>query len=253
MIIKSGIYQILNLVTNDKYIGRSGNIPHRFRIHKSELSKDKHGNYLLQEAWRTYGEDNFTFSIIEECSPEEAVGREQVHTDSGIYTHNISKSALRPHDLIRYMDADGNVKYKSKRMSDETKKKISDAHKKRVKTPEEIAQVRSLFQARIGRAVSPEERVRLKAIAPRGPAHPNFGKPASPERKVAIARANGTSVHCICGITGKITTFASVTQAARELHFSTEKIYATCMFNEKNHCHKEYKGYYLCFIKKRRD
>lgn len=249
--MKSGVYQILNIVTNEKYAGRSKDIERRLRNHKADLRAEKHHNRLLQSAWKTYGEENFVFSIIERCSQEETVQKEQQLIDSGEYAYNISKSALWPHDIVKYTDSLGNIRYRTKTLSEETKQKISAALKKRIKTPAELEQVRMLSVARIGKKVSEAERARLKQIAPRGPAHANFGKQASPERKAAIVRANGTSVHCRCGITGGIITFPSVTQAAKTLRMATDKIYLTCKRSESDSAASEYRGYYMRFIKRR--
>lgn len=247
----TGIYQILNTITKDKYVGRSINIHRRFRMHRCELNKAKHENYLLQKSWNEYGEDKFTFTILDLCNIDELVEREQQYLNSGEFTLNISKSATWPNDIVKYTDAAGNVKYRTRRISDETKRKISEAHKKRIKTPEELEQVRSLSRARIGRRVSDAERARLKAIAPRGPEHPNFGKQASAERKYAIAKANGTSIRCVCGISGKVYTFNSVTQAAKTMRMATDKIYKVCRNSEAGQNRSEYRGFYMYFLKKR--
>ena len=61
-----GIYCITNLITGKQYIGQSINIEKRWRSHKS--SKDK---YPIHRAIQKYGEHNFKFEVICECSEEE--------------------------------------------------------------------------------------------------------------------------------------------------------------------------------------
>lgn len=63
-----GIYKIVNELNNKMYIGQSINIYERWRHHKIQLRHDKHHNSHLQNAWNKYGEQNFQFVIIEECS-----------------------------------------------------------------------------------------------------------------------------------------------------------------------------------------
>jgi group I intron endonuclease len=68
--IISGIYCILNILNNKRYIGCSQHINRRWCHHKNNLRKNKHNNYYLQKSWNKYGEEYFNFYIIEECSKE---------------------------------------------------------------------------------------------------------------------------------------------------------------------------------------
>lgn len=75
--MSSGIYQIENKVNSKVYIGSSNNIERRWQKHKALLRHGKHQNSHLQAAWNKYGEDNFIFSIIELCSIDSLLDREQ--------------------------------------------------------------------------------------------------------------------------------------------------------------------------------
>lgn len=63
----SGIYKITNIINNKVYVGKSVHCYERFYKHKNALRNNRHGNIHLQRAWEIYGEDNFTFEIIERC------------------------------------------------------------------------------------------------------------------------------------------------------------------------------------------
>lgn len=76
-----GIYQIKNTVTGKVYIGSSWNIEQRWRSHRHELRYGKHHSPHLQSAWNKYGPDKFSFLILEECSRDDVVNREQFHMD----------------------------------------------------------------------------------------------------------------------------------------------------------------------------
>lgn len=62
-----GIYCIKNLSTNKVYIGQALDINKRWKEHKRGLANNRHFNSHLQRAWNKYGENNFEFSILEEC------------------------------------------------------------------------------------------------------------------------------------------------------------------------------------------
>lgn len=72
-----GIYTIINLINNKRYIGQSIDIENRFIRHKSELNNNRHVNRHLQASWNKYGMNNFKFQIIEECTKEELNTKEQ--------------------------------------------------------------------------------------------------------------------------------------------------------------------------------
>lgn len=71
-----GIYKIENIVNNKVYIGQSIDIYTRWYNHRSELNGNRHHNEHLQNAWNKYKENNFTFTIIEECRIEELDNKE---------------------------------------------------------------------------------------------------------------------------------------------------------------------------------
>lgn len=74
-----GIYRITNKITGCEYIGASSNIEKRWAKHKSELRGNYHHNPPLQRSWDKYGENNFEFNILEKCSKEELLLREQYY------------------------------------------------------------------------------------------------------------------------------------------------------------------------------
>lgn len=65
-----GIYVITNQVNGKVYVGKSIDVPNRWRQHKWDLNKNKHGNAYLQNAWNKYGAENFSFELLEECEEE---------------------------------------------------------------------------------------------------------------------------------------------------------------------------------------
>lgn len=79
---QSGIYQIVNSVNGKRYIGSAVNILKRWQYHISFLRRNIHSNSYLQAAWNKYnGETTFNFQILEYCSKENLVAREQYWID----------------------------------------------------------------------------------------------------------------------------------------------------------------------------
>ena len=74
-----GVYKITNMINGKIYIGSSNNIHNRWSQHKTSLNAKTHNNIHLQNAWNLYGDHNFKFEIIEECSPDIQYEREQYY------------------------------------------------------------------------------------------------------------------------------------------------------------------------------
>lgn len=64
--MSSGIYLIQNNINQKCYIGKSSNIENRWKYHRENYKGNKEYNKPLYRAFRYYGINNFTFSILEE-------------------------------------------------------------------------------------------------------------------------------------------------------------------------------------------
>lgn len=74
----SGIYAIINKINGKQYIGSSKSVYYRWnQSHRPDLRNNTHGNRHLQSAWKKYGEDNFSFKVIEECDQSILLEREE--------------------------------------------------------------------------------------------------------------------------------------------------------------------------------
>lgn len=91
--MKSGIYKIVNNINGHIYIGSAVNYKSRFRTHLSLLKKEKHHSIYLQRSWNKYGENNFSFELIENCKIENLIEREQFYMDELNPEYNVCKIA----------------------------------------------------------------------------------------------------------------------------------------------------------------
>lgn len=65
------------LPSNKVYVGSTTKGKKRILSHKRELNKGTHSNTHLLRSWRKYGEEAFTWVLVEECQENELLVREQ--------------------------------------------------------------------------------------------------------------------------------------------------------------------------------
>lgn len=75
----TGIYKITCSGNNKSYIGQSVSIKRRWRDHLAELRRGAHYNNYLQNAFNKYGEESFSFEILELCPQSKLNEREQFY------------------------------------------------------------------------------------------------------------------------------------------------------------------------------
>lgn len=132
---KSGVYRITCIESGRVYIGSAVNIGGRIRGHIHDLNRRRHANRFLQRAWDKYGPDGFTVEVVEFCSPESLLDREQSVMDAhdcvqpkGFNIQPFARSSLgvkRSPEHIKLM----RDRAQGKPLSPETRKKISEALK----------------------------------------------------------------------------------------------------------------------------
>lgn len=128
-----GIYLIQNIVDNKIYIGQAEDIGLRWSTHLSLLQAGKHPSKYLQQAVDEYGLENFTFTILCECSKEKLNELEQyyiyclgtTYPEIG-YNRQYGGKSNRPCADTRRLMSEA---HKGKKHSEETKRKIGESHK----------------------------------------------------------------------------------------------------------------------------
>lgn len=128
---KSGIYQILNIVTGKLYVGSAIKISLRWATHKWQLNYNIHDNRLLQHSWNKHGGKSFIFKVLEYCEKEKLIEREQTWINWTLcydreFGYNLRKNA---NNMLGV------------KLSEETKRKMSAAQKGRIVSDEAKAKI----------------------------------------------------------------------------------------------------------------
>lgn len=165
----SGVYAIICIKNDKRYIGSSFRVRIRCCTHRNMLRKGTHHNKHLQSAWNKYGESSFQFVLIESAPRENLLEREQWWIEyyqvcNDTFGFNLSTKAGAPMaGLLHSAESKARMAQSQtgRRHSDEVRQKISKAHTGRKKSPEHIEKMRAAFT---GRKASPETRAKLREL-----------------------------------------------------------------------------------------
>ena len=149
-----GIYKIENLVNGKTYIGSSINIEQRWSQHRWFLNTSSHHSPHLQRSFDKYGQDKFSFEILQELEfAETLLVVEQVYFSLYKPEYNVLPIAGSP---------------KSRKLTEETRKKMSDAKKGK---PHSQETREKMSNSRKGRTHSEEHRKSM-SLSRIGKKHP---------------------------------------------------------------------------------
>ena len=142
-----GIYKITCLVNGRIYIGATTDSYKRFEKHKWMLQHNQHSNSDLQNAWNKYGEENFAFNWVTECSKEERFSVETA----------ILKEYGWPDRTKIFNFESGGIK--NKHISNETKQKISVFNKGKHLSDEHKTKLRLAKLGKKGHSPTQEQKI----------------------------------------------------------------------------------------------
>ena len=89
----TGIYEIVNIITGNQYIGGTVDGGRRKGEHFRDLRKGNHFNMRLQMDFNKYGEEAFKFNLIQPVLREHLKEVEQTYLDEEKPYYNLSKQA----------------------------------------------------------------------------------------------------------------------------------------------------------------
>lgn len=160
----SGIYRITCTTTGKFYIGSAVNLKRRWQEHRKTLRGNYHPNPYLQASWNKYGEQTFTFEVIELVLPPFLIEREQYWLDK---LQAIKKGFnLAPTAGSSF----------GREVSQSTRKKIGDAN-------------RGKPGPNLGKKLAPETREKLSIIASQRTSNPFLGKSHTAEARAKMSEA----------------------------------------------------------------
>ena len=119
---KSGIYRITNLTNKKFYIGSSLDLGRRFTTYYSFSFIDRRKTSLICKALLKYGYSKFSLEVLEYCSKENLLNREQYYLDLLKPEYNILTTAG---SSLGYKHKEETIaKFKTRQHTEETKAKI---------------------------------------------------------------------------------------------------------------------------------
>lgn len=202
--LRTGVYAIRHIASRKVYVGSasSRSIYRRWAQHRLDLRCGVHHSRYLQRAWDKYGAGAFEWLVLERCSPDRCLAREQVWMDfyrsfdpaSG---YNVSPTAASCSGVKHTAETRAKVsaagrgrqqspeqiersanKRRGLKRSDETKARISEAARRRWAAADKAAWSEKMRS----RALSDEARAVLSANG-----RARAGKPRSEETKARIS------------------------------------------------------------------
>ena len=107
------VYKIVNITTNEIYVGSTIDFNKRSKEHFRMLLHNKHHSIKLQRSYNKHGIVNFKIEVIEQCTQENKQEKEQYYIDTLKPSYNISLSSICPM-LGRKHSDETIIKFKSR-------------------------------------------------------------------------------------------------------------------------------------------
>lgn len=204
------IYRIKNILNDKSYVGQTTrSLSKRFNEHKTVAYKEGYScSPKLENAIKKYGKQNYTIELLEEANDQKELdNREEFWINS-----------------LKTVGGGYNIESKCRgrgRVSDETKKKISLGNKGKVVSEETKKKLRE----------AAKKRLRDKKN------HPNFNKPVLEETRKKIIKGNikatGRGIVQFDKKGRFVNTFESISSACNKLGLKDSSIIRCCKKKQK--------------------
>jgi group I intron endonuclease len=129
----SGIYKIINIITQDSYIGSAVNLNSRKRTHFANMNLSKHPNKHLQASCNKYGIENFQFEVLAKCPKEYLLKLEQFFIDGLKPTFNKRKKVNSNLGMVLTEEHKKKISESNTNNPKRVGRKLSDEHKESIR------------------------------------------------------------------------------------------------------------------------
>lgn len=168
--MKSGIYRI-DLGNDYFYYGSAKNLDKRAAAHLNDLKARRHKNNIMQRNWDKYGV--FDFVVLSTCPESQQLVMEQTLLDKYVGQPKCANILCVAGNMSGYKHTEASRKknsdaHKGVRLSDETRKKMSDHQKT---SPVAKAHLASITALNVGRPRSEASRKKSSVAITNSPAH----------------------------------------------------------------------------------
>ncbi len=176
----SGVYKITCLANKKIYIGSALHLCNRRRRHFNVLRQNKHENPYLQRAWNKYGEQAFTFEVLEQVLPISLTAREQY------WLNKLKPFGRRGFNILHEAGSALGMKHTPEALEKMRGRKLSPEHIEKVRRArlgqkQSAERIEKNRQSQLGKKMSPEAREKIGRA--------NRGKTLSPETREKVRQA----------------------------------------------------------------
>ncbi len=181
----SGIYKITCISNKRIYIGSATNLRKRKQEHWNGLRANRRHNLHIQRTWNKYGEDAFTFEVLELVLPMSLTAREQYWLNTLHPTFNaapIAGSSLGIKHSPESVEHNRQAQL-GRKASPEAKAKMSATRLGKKRPPMSLEQREKLRQSALGRKLSPETCEKMSQSRKGKPLYSRRGVKLSNERR----------------------------------------------------------------------
>lgn len=119
----SAVYQIINTITNDRYVGSSVDVKRRWMQHNCKCFWKQCPNKKLYQDMQKYGPENFRFQILASVMPEHLKQVEQEFIDMLNPTYNVI--------YAKGNNPESNKKYEQSDKGRETRRKYNQSERRK--------------------------------------------------------------------------------------------------------------------------
>ncbi len=213
-----GVYEIVNLHNDKRYVGSSKDLKAREYRHFSGSQSNPH----MQYAMKKYGKEKFVFKVLEYVREDDLLKVEQFYIDTLNPEYNICRVAGNRLGVPMSDEAKAKISeaLKGRATSLETREKLRKANTGKRPTPETLEK---LVASHLGKKLPEEQRQKISA-GNKGKKHSDQSK-----AKMSAGRSKG-KVYCV----SNGTTYESVKDAASSLNLNPMSIYYALSKGDKS-------------------